>query len=76
MDRLLEPAFDLSLWLSGSVDFSEMFRLAVYQTMGYEPFVESQLASCNQLEGRMWCKFGHVAFKIRTTETIELHRVD
>jgi len=33
-------------------------------TMEYDPFIKSQLASRNELEGLMWCKFGHVTLKI------------
>ena len=29
-------------------------------TVEYEPFIRSQLASRNSLQGLMWCKFGHV----------------
>ena len=28
-------------------------------TVDYEPFIESQLVSCNQIDGHIWCKFGH-----------------
>jgi len=27
----------------------------------YDPFIKSQLASRNQLQDLMWCKFGHVS---------------
>ena len=33
-------------------------------TEEYDPFIQSQLARRNQLSGLMWCKFGHVTFKI------------
>ena len=26
----------------------------------FEPFIKSQLASSSQLQGVVWCKFGHV----------------
>ena len=29
-------------------------------TLGYDPFIKSQLASRNELEGVVWCTFGHV----------------
>ena len=29
-------------------------------TVQNDPFVESQLASHDRLQGRMWCKFNHV----------------
>ena len=28
--------------------------------MEYEPFIESQLVPRNEVQGRMWCKSGHV----------------
>ena len=33
-------------------------------TVDYDPFIKSQLASLNQLEGVMSCKFGHMAPQI------------
>ena len=35
-----------------------------YYTVEYDPFIESQLASCYQLQGIMCYEFGHVTFKI------------
>ena len=32
--------------------------------MDYETFIDSQLASRNQLYGLMWCKFGQVTLEI------------
>ena len=29
----------------------------------HDPFTKSQLASRNQRQGFVWCKFGHVALK-------------
>ena len=41
----------------------------------YDPFIKSQLASCNWLKGLVWRKFGHVSLKKWGNETLELHRV-
>ena len=38
-------------------------RLTVH-TVEYDHVTESQLASRNHLQGRMWCKFGHVTLEI------------
>ena len=35
-----------------------------HQTMDYDYFIKSQLASRNSLQRRMWCKFGHVTLKV------------
>ena len=33
-------------------------------TLDYDPFIQSQLASRNQLEGPTWCEFAHATFEI------------
>ena len=33
--------------------------MLVYQTVCYDPFIKSQIASHNELWGLMWCKFSH-----------------
>jgi len=38
--------------------------IAPFHTVEYHPFIKSQLALRNQLEGLLWCKFGHVTVKI------------
>jgi len=42
------------------------------QTVDYDRFIKSQLASRNQLKGLVWCKFG----KFRGNEPLEVHRAD
>ena len=44
--------------LGGSAVSSEI-PLQWHHTMGYDPFIKSQLASHNQLEGLLWCTLGH-----------------
>jgi len=39
-------------------------------TVDYGPFITSQPASSNQLEGVMWCAFGHVAPQILGERTV------
>jgi len=39
------------------------------KTVEHDPFIKSQLASRNQLEDRMGCKFGHVTHKILRKRT-------
>ena len=43
--------------------------------MDYVPFIGSQLASRNQLEGLLWCKSSHVASQILAQTKIVVHRV-
>jgi len=38
-------------------------HIVQYHTVEYDPFIKSQLASRNQLQGRVWCKCGHVMFE-------------
>ena len=46
-----------------------------HRTVEYDPLIKSQLESRNQLQGFMWCKFGHVPLKIGGNETRVVHRV-
>ena len=39
-------------------------RFARSHTVEYDPFIKSQLASRNQIEGLMRCKFGHVTSRM------------
>ena len=39
----------------------------LHHTVDYAPFIKSQLASRNQLEGLVWCTFGHVTLE-RTSQ--------
>jgi hypothetical protein len=42
------------------LDARELFSV---HTVEYDLFIDGQFASRNEFEGRMWCKFGHVALK-------------
>ena len=46
--------------LPGSCTPGEILVMQSYHTVEYDPFIKRQLASRNQLEGQMWCNFGHV----------------
>ena len=41
-------------------------------TVKYDPFIISQLASRNLLWGLVWCKSGHVMFEIRNNDIIRV----
>ena len=46
--------------------FSLGVRVLPVHTVDYDPFIDRQLASRNQLEGLTWCKFGHATVDIAT----------
>ena len=54
---------------------TESARRVSHHMVEYDPFVKSQLASRNQLQGLLWCKFGHVAADLRKKEIPVIHRV-
>ena len=49
-----------TLSLSVNHLISQLLSGAGIHTVDYDPFIQSQLASCNQLEGLTLCKIGHV----------------
>ena len=56
--------------------FRHYFLVLPTCTVDYDPFIKSQLVSCNQLKGLIWCKFGHVTVKNRPNKPLEVHRVE
>ena len=45
-------------------------------SVDFGPFIKSQSASRNQLQGQMWCKFHHVTFGYPNERNLEAHRVE
>ena len=54
---------------------NQTFETRGHHTVEHDPFIKSQLASRNWLQGLMWCKFGHVPPENGSPKTVVLHRV-
>ena len=67
--------YSLKNQASGCVRIDNKKTIRAHHTVDYDPFIKSQVASSNQVEGLMRCKFGHVALILGGNETLEVHHV-
>jgi len=58
------------------VQYNQASSLKHVHTVEYDPFIQSQLAPCNWIEGPIWCKDGHVKLEILSNGILVLHRVE